>query len=476
MKSSSKATSHTKLHNDKPICEPRDDRFGIDPFAKALAASIRKLESPDGTVIALNGPWGSGKSSAINLIQHHLKGAIEAGDIKIVSFACWWFRGEEELALAFFRELYAGLGVTLGTKFKKLFPKLGARLLRAGAVVGPAIDLAGGGGAGTVAAGTMNWISDLISQDVTVEKLQSEVNATLDQQTKRFLIVIDDIDRLSPDEALLIFRLVKSVGRLPNVIYLLAFDRTLAEAIVAERYPSEGPHYLEKIIQAGFDLPEPRPEDLRQELLAQIDQICRTPSGDEILQFMNTFYDLVAPAIKTPRDLKRLANALAITWPPVASDVDLADFVGIETLRVLFPKVYRTLRVNKSILCGTDRMFKQRSRDEQRRECDRIFLAAVDPQNQEELRRGLMRLFPPLQSVWSNVVYGDHSVTKWAVHCRICSSAHFESYFRFSIGNDVLAKMEIDGLIDRASDKKYIIGVLLDALTAKRSGGQRKPL
>jgi predicted KAP-like P-loop ATPase len=43
------------LHNDKPITEPADDRFGIDPFAKSLASSIRKLMSPEGTVIALNG-------------------------------------------------------------------------------------------------------------------------------------------------------------------------------------------------------------------------------------------------------------------------------------------------------------------------------------------------------------------------------------------------------------------------------------
>jgi hypothetical protein len=63
------------------------------------------------------------------------------------------------------------------------------------------------------------------------------------------LVVIDDIDRLSLDEALLIFRLVKSVGRLPKVMHLLVYDRQLAEKIANERFPSEGPHYLEKITQ-----------------------------------------------------------------------------------------------------------------------------------------------------------------------------------------------------------------------------------
>ncbi|MEO3413051.1 P-loop NTPase fold protein [Roseovarius sp. CAU 1744] len=70
-------------------------------------------------------------------------------------------------------------------------------------------------------------------------------------------MVIDDLDRLSPEEALVIFRLVKSVGRLPNVMYLLAYDRETTEQAVARRFPPEGAHHLEKIIQAGFELPQP---------------------------------------------------------------------------------------------------------------------------------------------------------------------------------------------------------------------------
>ncbi len=129
-------------HNDQPISVPSEDRFGVDPFAAALAKSILKIKSPTGSVIALNGPWGSGKSSALNLIRYHLEEARKEGDIAIIDFTCWWFRGEEALALAFFRELYAGLSPTLGEKLKKSLPKLGARLLKAGAVLGGAADLA----------------------------------------------------------------------------------------------------------------------------------------------------------------------------------------------------------------------------------------------------------------------------------------------------------------------------------------------
>src|SRR5580700_3029400 len=459
-------------HNDKPISNPLEDRYGIDPFAKALATSIKKMTAPEGTVIALNGPWGSGKSSAVNLVLHHLNEA-KSEEITVVSFACWWFRGEEQLTLAFFRELYAGLGASLGERFKNILPKIGARLLRAGAMIGPAIDLAGASGVGAVASGTMNWLSGLIQQDDTVEKLHAELSKVLADQKKRFLIVIDDIDRLAPDEALLIFRLVKSVGRLPNVVYLLVFDRLLAEAIVQERYPTEGPHYLEKIIQGGFDIPEPRREDLRQELLDQITEICGTPDSDGMIRFMNVFYDVVAPEIRTPRDLIRLTNSLAVTWPAVGNDVDRSDFIGLEVLRVLRPAIYRALRSNKERLTTTTNL-SSRWTQEQRAHFDEALLPNAPETERDRLRHALMRIFPPLASVWSNVFYGDHSKDEWSRERRVCVGDHFDSYFRFTISADVLAKQEIDKLVAHASDDAVITAALREGLAVKRSNGGTK--
>ncbi|MGY3495947.1 hypothetical protein [Bradyrhizobium sp. USDA 4502] len=90
----------------------------------------------------------------MNLVRHHLNDAVEGQEISIIDFACWWFRGEEELALAFFRELYAGLGPLLG-QVQEVVPKLGARLLKTADVVGPAVDLAGAADAGAIASEAM---------------------------------------------------------------------------------------------------------------------------------------------------------------------------------------------------------------------------------------------------------------------------------------------------------------------------------
>jgi predicted KAP-like P-loop ATPase len=463
----------TQSPNDAPIRVPAEDRFGMDPFAQALAASIRKIKAPEGTVIALNGPWGSGKSSAVNLILHHLKDAIAVDEIAVVNFACWWFRGEEALTLAFFRELYAGLGPSLGDRFKKVLPKIGAQLLRTGAVVGAGADLAGYKGAGKAAEATLGWLADLIHTEDTVEKLHAELTEALGSQKKRFLIVIDDIDRLSPDEALLIFRLVKSVGRLPNVIYLLVFDRGLAEAIVSERFPSEGPHYLEKIIQAGFDLPQPQTGDLNQELLRQIDALCGSPNEEQLTRFMNVFYDVVAPEIRTPRDLIRLMNAMTVTWAAVGNEVDRADFIALETLRVLRGEAYRALRANKAFVCGLAERGNGDGRGKAE-EANTLLLGSVKESDRPRLRRALMRLFPRLESIWSNLHYGEGSESAWVRERLVCTEEHFDSYFRFSLGDDVLPRDELKNIIAKAADTALVKTTFRTALSVVRKDGTTK--
>lgn len=460
-------------HNDQPISVPSEDRFGVDPFAAALAKSILKIKSPTGSVIALNGPWGSGKSSALNLIRYHLEEARKEGDIAIIDFTCWWFRGEEALALAFFRELYAGLSPTLGEKLKKSLPKLGARLLKAGAVLGGAADLAGAGGAGSVAGGAMEWLGGLIQQEEGVEKLHADLSKALEEQSRRFLVVIDDIDRLSPDEALLIFRLVKSVGRLPNVMYLLVYDRQLADKIVSERFPSEGPHYLEKIVQAAFELPEPMTTDIHRQLLEQIGTICGDLPEAQLLRFMNIFYEGVAPEMRTPRDIARFTNSLSITWPAVAGEVDTADFIALEVLRLLHPETYRVVRQNKDRLCRLEGSGRD-NREARAKEYEDLLLRSFVGVQRDRLRNILMRLFPALESVWANMGYSEGFGRQWAAERRVCSASHFDAYFRFAVGAEVLAAAELDALIARAYDSAFIAAEMRSAAMLVRPAGGTK--
>lgn len=454
--------------NDAPIICPDDDKFGIDNFAQALSRSIREIESPIGATIALNGPWGSGKSSAVNLIRHHLEPDIEKGSLQIIDFKCWWFRGEEALTLAFLQELNATLAKNLGEKAKEIIPKLSKTLLQAGPVVGPAINLATGGFWGTLTAKSMDFAKRFFPEGDNIENLFQQLSTALDQQDKRFLVLIDDIDRLSPNEALLVFRLVKSVGRLPNVMYLLVFDRELAEKAVTEKYPSEGPHFLEKIIQASFELPLPSRDDLNFAALSQIEALCGSPKDkDKLRRFMNIFYDIISPYLRTPRDLTRLSNSMAISWPPVANEVDPADFVALEILRLFEPLLFNAIRTNKVRLCGVRSSYD--GQEEPEVEVQQ-FLSVLPEQHREQAKISLMRLFPRLE----NVGYSSSFVEQWESHRRVCTEKHFNTYFRMAIGDETLSINEIEDFVANAGNKEFVKNKFSKAFQSIRKNGRSK--
>jgi predicted KAP-like P-loop ATPase len=459
---------------DLPIADPKEDLFGIDPFARSLADSIRQMPTPQGVVIAVNGPWGSGKSSAINLIAHHLADAVATGELHLVHFNPWWFRGEEALVLAFFRELYAATNPSLGGKAKKALSKLGARLLKAGGVVGAGADALGAGGLGGMASGAMDWLSGLIEDGESVEDLHRELATALAGQCKRFVVIIDDIDRLAPDEALAMFRLVKSVGRLPNVIYLLAFDRILAERVVSERFPSEGPHYLEKIVQASFELPTPEASELTDQLLSRIVSIVGDPDESRVIHFMNMFHAIVAPEVRTPRDVVRYVNALSVTWPAVAGEVEPGDFIAIEAYRIFQPAIYQAVRSLPQDVCGPSSSGYGRD-DEESARLEAALLENAP--NKTHYRQGLMRLFPRLEGVWSNMHYGSDFAPRWSRQRRVCAKEHFPTYFRLALGSDAVSEKEISELVERAGDEDFVTSKMMAALaTTRRTGGTRVPL
>ena len=457
--------------NDAPILTPDDDRFGIDPFTQALAHSIRRMSSPIGATIALNGTFGSGKTSAVNLIRHHLKSAVDDGDLEIIDFKCWWFSGEEALTLAFLQELNAALGKSLSEKAKELIPKLGRTLLRAGPVIGPAMNIATGGFLGAFTSGSVDFAKQFFSEGESVEMVFQQLSNALAEQKKRFLVIIDDIDRLTPDEALLVFRLAKSVGRLPNVMYLLVFDRELAEKAVQERYPSEGPHFLEKIIQASFELPLPPRDDLNAAVLEEIERQCGPPEGDEALRrFMNIFYDAVAPYIKSPRDVTRLSNAMTVSWPPVAREVNLADFVALEMIRLSEGKLYNAIRTSKDRVCG---VFSDSGGKDNREEELQRFLENVSEKNRENARNAILRLFPRFE----NVGYSSDFIAEWEAQRLVCTEKYFDAYFRMAIGDEALSIHEIDEFIERCGDGAFVKDAFIEALgTIRKSGKSKVPL
>lgn len=456
-----KPISAVTLSDDLPIEIPESDLFGLAPFSKSLADSIAGIHAPKGIVVGIHGAWGSGKSSAINLALHYLKPAIEEKRIITVRFNPWWFSGSQSLTTSFFREIGAVLSRSLPEKALDSFNVVASRISNAAPIVGAVTDLAAPGLGNLVTAG----VGSLNFGQKTIEQEYDVLSSSLEKQASRFLVVIDDLDRLSPDDALTMFKLVKSVGRLPNVVYLLAFDREVADKIVNERFPSEGRHYLDKVIQATFELPAPDPTSLRDAFLNSYAGICGVPNEEKMIRFMNLFYDIVAPKLLKPRDLVRLINNIKISWPSVVGRVDRADSLSIEAIRSFSPLLYDAIRTNKDLLCGAGGRDGNRSQQGLADKYEEIFISHLEDST-EWAKTALKRLFPRTQGVWGNVFHTDSE--SWRRDRLVCATEHFSTYFGSFEHDNGFSDEELKELLEVVGNSEFS-----DYLNRKRSQKRR---
>ena len=58
-------STHNLLLTDIPLEDDSGDLFGYKKFTDRLVDCIKYFSSDDGLVVALNGEWGSGKTSVV---------------------------------------------------------------------------------------------------------------------------------------------------------------------------------------------------------------------------------------------------------------------------------------------------------------------------------------------------------------------------------------------------------------------------
>lgn len=97
------------LPGDNPIRSSDDDLLGRVESARAFAKQLLNLDASEGLVVGVLGPWGSGKTSFINLARDELEARAD-----ILDFNPWMFSGAEQLVQSFFVEIAAQLKVRPG--------------------------------------------------------------------------------------------------------------------------------------------------------------------------------------------------------------------------------------------------------------------------------------------------------------------------------------------------------------------------
>ncbi len=428
------------LSSDNPLTHPDQDELGYSSFAQIMAKSIVNMSPSDGLVISLNGPWGSGKSTVLNFVIHYLN----QYDLKlrpiVVQFNPWWFSDREDLI----RLLIGQIRSTLG---KKDFSELKKKLATFSELVSNIPTLPGRDFGKTAAK--------ILDKQPEVFSLKRSIGKLLLDSKKKILVVIDDIDRLHPDEIRELFRMIKATANFPNTIYLLAFDNQVVTDALERGFVSSGKDYLEKIVQVPFVLPSPEKFSLRRLLFKKLDSILADTPTElfDTTYWTNTFFEGIDHYILTPRDVTRLFNALRATYPALVVEVNPVDYIAIEAIRVFSPSFYEIIQTNGEQLSGTYSSWGTNAQEQAQNKIKYDQWLEIVPQKDRSGLKSLMiSLFPKFAGAYGGTNYAPDYLRIWQKQLRVCSPDHFSIYFKFSISPDSISNAEMKILLNKTSD------------------------
>jgi predicted KAP-like P-loop ATPase len=268
----------------------------------------------------------------------------------VVRFSPWLIAGRVELAQALMSELARALGETLGHDVKQAFAAVLQRLAEFAPVGGIALELLTTSSIGKLLVTSGAWsgkIASTMASGPTLDQLRERLRAALRTlKGRRVLVLVDDLDRLTPPEALEMVSLVKSLGDLPNVIYLLTYEEAKLAELLEEATGVDGGNFLEKIVQYSVHLPLIESEDLVRLLNVDLSALLSDLSDEERRRLGTTWYHVFRHYLTTPRHVRRFVNAVSVGLSALEDYVDRIDFVLITLLQLYEPNVYWWVRRN----------------------------------------------------------------------------------------------------------------------------------
>lgn len=305
--------------NDNPA---EEDYLGCEEYFDGLSEFIMRCPTP--MTIAIQGDWGTGKSTAMEII----KSKIES-DACVLTFNTWKYAktSGNMLLIPLIKELKTKIdecGNSLkeyktefnkeDSKFVKVLKGAAGMFLLTGRGVIESISGAGNtveyfaNGAFGNSDGDEH-ISFFEISDKLHEGIQKRIDLLYENTKKRIVIFVDDLDRLEPAVAVNLLEDMKNVMDFRNCVYVLALDHNLVRKGLSRKYGDIEEEYadrfFDKIIQMPFYLPVNK-YDIKK-YVNKLNAKCKVFEDediDKIVELLETFGD------KNPRTIKRLLNTM----------------------------------------------------------------------------------------------------------------------------------------------------------------------
>jgi len=464
-----------QLHADEPITEPDFDALERSRLAGSIAAKVLARDTTSCMVVGISGPWGSGKTSLLNLIEGRIqKEAEQKSGILTLRFNPWSYSTIDQLIVAFFRDLRRTLSPI---DKEELVGNIGDALDKLAMLLIPLSMIPGLQPAAAVSV-VISPIAKMMksaAKSKPIEKIKQDLNGYLREAGVHLVIFIDDLDRAEPECVRLMLQLIRMNADFSGTTYVLAFDRdrtARALSTALGETEKDGLDYLGKMIQVPFDLPVMESLRLKVAVADAVNPLFEIIFNEPDLmkrhrEMMDAgFYEL----FDNIRDAKRFANSLAVTMPLVWNEVNPVDFAVLEALRLQYPSLHSKLHRHRWLLLSESRGLKEAVRTAMNQDKpDRkghkaVYETLLDlASDQRDIVAALLEaLFPQLSRLTC-----DHLAwiwpfnTEWSRNRLVCSIDHFDSYFFLCLGIRRVSENELSVALGLTNDREALGRMLL---------------
>jgi len=381
-----KTTTSDVFLNDNPILSDEKDLYGYTILAEQIVKKIlNQPKNPNSFTLGINGQWGIGKSSLLNLITNRLdeKSIQKESDHILIKFSPLLLSNSNNLTIELLHQVNSKLSsfsIKSNLQFRKYIFFLTSK------------------------------VSDLLSGIISIfsgeqsSKEQAELlSKTIKKIDRKVIITIDDLDRIEKDEIIEILKLIRNIGNLPNLVYLIAYDKGYLCKKLEDKDANVAGLFLEKFFTVDITLPKIKSEILRRNLIEEINN--RIPYlSHEINQSFNIFegksiysniidaktvpLGLFESVVKTRRDMVRFINSLLLIPESFFYELVGAEILIVELFKLRFTLVYQSIR-DKSIL---ENSFEYPGYILNKKKAN-TFVKDIYPENEEVINNSLMILF-----------------------------------------------------------------------------------
>ncbi len=331
--------------------------------------------------------------------------------------------------------------------------------------------------------------------NLSLQNVKDRVNTIIKQTDQKIIIIIDNIDRLSPEDILYVFKLVNSVSNFKKLLFILSFDKDVVNKKIQDKVKDS--LYLEKFIQIDQSVPKILPENILSYIEKDLIKIYKY-FDEKIDNYSFAYLNYFGSYFTNLREVKKYTNIVNFDIAGISKkkdnrinkkDIYLTDFLILEILKTFFLTIYDDIYLNPDIYITIDKKVHlyQKSLYSDIGKGKSLFerttlnhlLESIDIKYKECVFSIICLLFPNIYDLadknralinkeYSNIYIGlmpfnSENTNKDSINSRICSEDSLYRYFTMKISKKDIHNREIRYNIELINngDEKDIFNIFL---------------